>query len=523
MAGQQGQYADRAESVGEVVAHGTTTPTATVIAKTEIGLPTSSIERMLFAALEHEGVRYCHWKSNIRLDQTLCGLQDIDLLVHPSDSGAFQRIINECGFKLTVSRMGAGHPGVFHALAWDNDHGRLLDLHAYHQLISGDSFVKSFRFPVEEDMLARSTSLMGVRIPDPSSELVLFLIRILLKHISIVETLKVNAHYDECTEELAWLLQRSEIAEAAAVSDNWFPSLRIPLPDMIECVAKGSIPARMAMGMRVAWALRHQRRLGHVAGLCSRIMRTGKHYAVRLRSRRNLTLLTGGAWIALVGPKGTGKSTLASLLAKRLGKNLDVKTIHVGKPPATWLSMLPRLLLPAARKALPNERLSQYEKPERRAERRYSTYFIIGKLIVAYDRQRLLDRSMRAMASGTIVISDRCPGTNAKGLDGSAFDDLAVTRASSRVQRWLMERERAIYRQLPQPRLVLKLNAPIEKAIERDLARRKPGGPDPSAIQRRWTLESEAEFAKSTVCQIDTDGDIEETLRAVVTRVWQHV
>lgn len=506
-----------------LVAPGTTVPLAPITSKDQSDLRPSSIELMLFAELERQGIRYCHWKSNIRLDKTLCGREDIDLLVHPSDADAFQRIINECGFKLAVSRMGAGHAGVFHALAWDPDVGRLLDLHAYHQLVSGDSFVKSFRFPVEEDLLARTAPLMGVHIPDPASELVLFLLRMLLKHNSIVEIVKVNAHYDECRDELSWLLQRSDINEAAALCEDWFPSVQIPIRQMIDCIAKGSILLRVAMGMRVAWALRYHRRLGHAAAGFSRIMRVGKHFAMRFRSRRNLSLLTGGAWIALVGPKGTGKSTLAKLVAETLGKNLDVKTIHLGKPPATWLSFLPRLFVPAVRKALPNERLSEYEKPERRAERRYSTFFVVGKLLVAYDRRRLLTRSMRAMSSGTIVISDRCPATNATGLDGSAFDDLAITQAGSPFQRWLMERERSIYRRLPKPRLVLKLSAPIATALKRDLARRKPGGPDPNAVLRRWTLESEAEFAKSILCSIDTDGDLEETMRKAVTCVWQSV
>lgn len=506
-----------------LVAPDPTAPLASAINKDETGLRPSSIELTLFAELERLGIRYCHWKSNIRLDKTLCGREDIDLLVHPSDADAFQRVINACGFKLAVSRMGAGHAGVFHALAWDPDIGRMLDLHAYHQLVSGDSFVKSFRFPVEDDLLARTSSLMGVRIPDPTSELVLFLLRMLLKHISIVEIVKVNAHYDECRDELSWLLQRSDISEAEALCDDWFPSVRIPVRQMIDGIANGTIASRVVMGMRVAWALRHQRRLGHVAAGFSRIMRVGKHFAMRIRARRNLSLLTGGAWIALVGPKGTGKSTLSKLVAERLGKNLDVRTIHLGKPPASWLSFLPRLFVPAVRKALPDERLSEYEKPERRAKRRYSTFFIVCKLLVAYDRRRLLTRSMRAMSSGTIVISDRCPATNATGLDGSAFDDLSITQARSFFQRRLMEWERSIYRRLPKPRLVLKLSVPIATALKRDFARGKPGGPDPSAVRRRWALESEAEFAKSIVSPIDTDGDLEETVRTAVTRVWQSI
>jgi thymidylate kinase len=234
-------------------------------------------------------------------------------------------------------------------------------------------------------------------------------------------------------------------------------------------------------------------------------------------------LLGGGAWIALVGPKGTGKSTLTNLLAKRLGTKLDVKQIHFGKPPASWLSFLPRLIVSVSRRARPNGRPGDVQESAQRTERQYSTWFLISKLLVAYDRRRLLTLSMRKVSSGSLVISDRCHVTNYTGLDGSAFDNLAITRAGSPLQRWLMKRERAIYQCLPRPRLVLKLSVPIETALKRDLARRKPGGPDPLAIQRRWTLESESEFANSTVCRIDTDGDLEETFRTVAARVWQSV
>lgn len=495
----------------------------TTLTNGEDNLQANSIGVMLFATLEREGIRYCHWKSNIRLRETLAGLEDIDLLVHPADSQAFQQIINECGFKPTVSRMGVGHPGVFHALGWDHDSGRLFDLHTYHQLVSGDSLVKSFRFPVEEDYLARTSSLMGVRIPESSAELVLYLLRILLKHTSMIEVRKVNSHFSHCRDELSWLLQRSDVDEAATLCDDWFPSLKIPVQQMIDCVATGSVASRMAMGMRVAWALRNQRRIGHVAAGFSRMMRFGRKYSSRLRRRRNLSLLTGGAWIALVGPKGTGKSTLTKLLAKRLGAKLDVKQIHFGKPPATWPTFLPRLLVAAARKALPKKHRDKDENPEIQTERPYSTLFIIRKLLLAVDRQRLLTRSMRTMSSGTILISDRCHVTNATGMDGSAFDDLAISRARSSFQRRLMERERAIYQCLPRPRLVLKLSVPLETALKRDLERCKPGGPNPIAVQRRWTRESGSEFAKSTVCLINTDADIEETLRAVAARVWQSI
>lgn len=483
----------------------------------------SAIAVNFFAALDREGIRHCHWKSNIRLDETLSGRTDIDILVHPGDAHAYLRIISECGFKLTVSRRGVGHPGVFHALAWDANSGRMLDLHSYHQLVSGDSLVKSFRFPFEEQFLAHTTSLQDVRVPEPSAELVLFLVRILLKHTSLIEIRKVSGHYGPVRHELSWLLERSDAANAAERYGEWFPTVRIPFGRLIDCVANGSLASRVSMGMRLSWALRHQRRIGHVAAIFSRMTRFGLKYAGRLRKRRNLSLLAGGAWIALVGPKGTGKSTLAKLLAKNLGSKLDVARIHFGKPPRTFITYLPRLLVSAARKAGPREGVDHPGATEGSTELQYSTPFVVSKLLTAIDRRRLLARNMRAMASGTIVISDRCPVTNATGMDGSAFSDLAVSRARSPLQRWLMERERAIYRGLPRPRLILKLSVPLETALERDLARDKRGGPKPDAIQRRWSLESGSEFAGSTVCPIDTSGTIEDTLRTVTARVWDSI
>lgn len=479
--------------------------------------PPSAIALRLFDMLEREGIGHCHWKSNIRLAGTLRGTEDIDLLVDPLDAGALQRIIHDCGFKLAVSRMGVGHPGVFHAVAWDADLGRLLDLHVYHQLISGDSLVKSYRFPVERELIARSVAGTGARITDPAAELLLYLLRILLKHSSLIEIRKVNSHFATCREELDWLIHRCDVGEAEALCREWFPSLGIPIREMVECVATGSLGARVMTGLRVARAMRHHRRIGHVAAACSRLLRFGDKYANRLRSRRSLSLLAGGAWIALVGPKGTGKSTLAKLVARRLGSKLDVQRIHFGKPPRTWRTFLPAIVVAAARKVLRHASRG----PARSDTQSHSTLFVISKLLVADDRRRLLARALRAVASGTILISDRCHVTNGTGMDGSAFDDRAVACARSPLQRWLMEQERAIYRSLPRPRLVIQLSVPLETALQRDRDRRKRGGPDPAAVQRRWSREKGSEFAGSTLCRVDTAGTLEDSMKEVAAQVWQ--
>jgi hypothetical protein len=148
--------------------------------------------RSLIKSLEQKGVRYCHWKSNIRLEETLAAAEDIDLLVDPRDASRFHTALLENGFKLAQSRSGIGHPGVFHALGLDETSAELVHVHAYFQIVSGDSLVKSYRLPIERSLLEQTRHLHGIKIPTPEAELVVFALRIALKHVDPIEILMAN-------------------------------------------------------------------------------------------------------------------------------------------------------------------------------------------------------------------------------------------------------------------------------------------------------------------------------------------
>src|SRR3546814_123307 len=181
-----------------------------VQAPTDERVPAKQATRHFFDCLEELGISYCHWKSNTRLEATLAGREDIDLLVDPRCDARFRTALARCGFRTAVSRAGAGHPGVFHAVALDSATGELVDLHAYHQIVSGDSLVKSYRFPIERLLLGSTCRLEGVRVPDPSAELALFVLRISLKPVSPIEILKTNRSYSKVVAELAWLSERGD-------------------------------------------------------------------------------------------------------------------------------------------------------------------------------------------------------------------------------------------------------------------------------------------------------------------------
>jgi hypothetical protein len=475
----------------------------------------------LFAALDEQKVDYCHWKSNVRLQRTLAGLEDVDILVGRSDLAPFQTALLRHGFKLAQSRAGLGHVGVFHWLGLDAATAEVVDVHAYCRIVSGDSFVKNYRFGTEATLLTGARMMHGVRVPAAEAELALFALRIVLKHTSPVELLKANRRYGKTVGELQWLRDQASEEEAAALCASWFPAIGpVLFRQILAAVADPrGMGRRVLLGWKVARRLRSIGRLRPFSAAGSRGWRVLWFALGKLRGRRDLVLGAGGIVVALVGPKATGKSTLSRELAKRLGRHLDVALIHAGKPPPTVLSFVPRLFVPIGRALLPRERLGVYEMPQRRAAKRYSLLYVLRMTLLAHDRRRLLRRAFRQATAGTVVISDRYPSGVTGAIDSSCFDEEALAKCTG-LKRLLMRWERRIYRDLPRPDLVLRLRAPLETAIQRDELRGKEGGPDPDAIRRRWDLEIGAEFSGTPLVEIDTSLPVAGSLRAALLAVW---
>ncbi|MBV1797542.1 hypothetical protein [Siccirubricoccus sp. G192] len=250
----------------------------------------------LLAALDGRGVRYCHWKSNIRLAQALTGKEDLDLLVHREDAGPFQAALAEAGFKRAASRAGLGHPGVFHALALDEAMGRLVHVHAYVQIVGGDSLVKSYRLPIETLLLSDRRLLHGLPVPAPEVELAVFALRIALKHAGPVEAAMANRDYRGVVEELAWLRGQADEEQASRLFTALVPEAGPALfSRLLEAIgSERALGRRLLLGSLLAWRLRGLRRLGPVAAIRSRLRRVAALAARRLSRRKDMVLETGG-------------------------------------------------------------------------------------------------------------------------------------------------------------------------------------------------------------------------------------
>src|SRR5437773_2571742 len=156
--------------------------------------------RALFDALQGAGVRYCHWKSNWKLVEALRGERDLDLLVHRGDASRFLSVVGAVGCKPGRSD---GHPSLCHYYGFDEESGRVFDLHVYHRIITGGT-IKEYHLPLESALLrgARPPE-EGVCVPERAAERVSSVMRRGLDYAVPSEAL-IPRDRAAASEDLRW-------------------------------------------------------------------------------------------------------------------------------------------------------------------------------------------------------------------------------------------------------------------------------------------------------------------------------
>jgi thymidylate kinase len=484
--------------------------------------------RLLSQALDAAGIRYCHWKSNRKIDEALRGETDLDLLVARRDAARFQALIASLGYKPGV---GQASPSICHYYGLDEVSGILVHLHVYYRIVTGGTVLKNHRLPLEDMLLGRVQRVDELYTPDRAAELVCFVIRKALEYASPSEALFLAREGDAVVTELAWLRETVADDDVSRLLREHLPAL--PLAVFLRCreaIASGSVVRRFLACRRLAAHLRSRARYRrpHAAMIRGRRILARVAFAVMGRHVRDV-LLSGGAVIAVVGSDGAGKSTIVRGLGDWLAECLAVRSIHAGKPPPAWLTLAPRLLLPLLRRLTPGYRTTSVEmagdeKTARGAQalrgRRLFFLYPLRALMLAYERRRLLVRAHRAASRGELVLCDRYPTVQPGVPEGPALAFLA--QDPSRLYSWLARVEADIYRTIPPPDVVLHLDVPVDLACHRNLTRDKPGGPKPgNYIRLRHAQTTALTFPGVPVHSVTTSSGIEETLRSVKQIVWK--
>jgi thymidylate kinase len=250
-------------------------------------------------------------------------------------------------------------------------------------------------------------------------------------------------------------------------------------------------------------------------------------YGRLTRSKKGMILQSGGAVIAFVGPEATGKSTLLTASRRWLGEHFVVNQIHAGKPKSTPLTMLPNILLPLLRSALPTYRQSKiatdYASLEQshEAPKVYPLISAIRSVFLAYDRRALLSRAFARAANGNIILCDRYPSMSTGAPDGPQLQQFEIDPKRYPIQAWLAHIEKRLYHEIPSPDMVISLYVPIEVALLRNKNRGKEEPED--YVRFRHSLAANLEYGNSPVYKINTDQTLDTTVLEVKKNIWRNL
>jgi hypothetical protein len=136
-------------------------------------------------SLNEEGINYCHWKSNAAIDRSASGDNDLDLLVSRADAQRFTEILYQLGFKEAQVLPEEQLPGIRDFYSFDEVTTRLIHVHAHFQLVLGHDLSKNYHLPLERSYLDSADQGELFRLPAPEFELVVFVIRMILKHSTL--------------------------------------------------------------------------------------------------------------------------------------------------------------------------------------------------------------------------------------------------------------------------------------------------------------------------------------------------
>ena len=478
--------------------------------------------------LSKKGVNYCHWKSNYHLAHAMSGKEDWDVLVNKLHFNSFLETIISVGAKEARSNNDTSQYGVYHYYILDEQSGTLVHLHIYLLVLTGDSLVKSHRLPFEKLLLNNLTQSI-VPTPTKEAELIVFMLRNALKLNSPLDIyLHVRAQAS-IKNELNWLSDDCDMEKVYQLTGEFFPQLdRIHLQNFISSLSsENKIITRIVIASRISACLSQYRRFGWIYSqvLTTKIL-LKIIYSKFVENKKYMKFQNGGKIIAFTGPQAVGKSTLSKMIREWLGAEFQVSVIHVGKPPATLLTLPVRLILPMMRILFPKQKSTFIEKEiemSGSSDRRISLIHVVRKLILGYERRKILKTIFRKASNGEIILCDRYPSDIAGAVDGASFSNELIELQSSALKRYLMRQETKLYENIFPPDIVISLSISVEEAIRRDQMRDKIGPKDPDYVRFRHTMSAQPNFNNSHVIKIMTDRPLDTTALEIKKKLWRFV
>lgn len=494
----------------------------------------------LLDMLHNRGIRYCHWKSNAHLNDSVSGHADLDILVDYRQASEVQAILAFAGYRRISNVFSTRYPAIEDFIALDADAGRLSHCHVHYRLVLGERLLKGYRVPWEELVLSTRQWRpdVGIFVAEPAIEMILLILRGALKLRTRDHLLRlVGARYADgaMKHEFEWLRARIDPARCIELCKRELGEEAAHVVE--EILALGLTPRRLTRFRRAARATLSRFRI--FGPFHSRLVRWLREMAwteatistryLHLARLRHRVLPTGGVRVAFVGADGSGKSSLCRDVEMVFSKKLDVVRIYFGSGdgPASWFRWPLRLLLNVVRRLRGGGlRTRSNEDTNGGGQARAllaGKCLVLAKafwaLVLSLEKRQKLRAAWMASNRGALVIADRYPQAQVVGFNDGPLLHRWMNHPNP-LLRSLARWEAAPYEwaEACPPDLVFRLNVSAEAALKRK------SSTSWDEVQRRIAAVRSITFRPPAITiEIDADLPYDQVRRVVLKEIWEHL
>lgn len=373
-----------------------------------------------FQKLEQNNIRYVHWKSNLNLHNALLGHDDLDILVHPNDQKDIEDVFKQLNIIRGYSEKDIWQDGVFHYYGIDEETLQIVHIHLHYTLPVGYDYNKNFILPIVDNVIETRGKLHNVYVSSPEYEYIILVIRIMIKNaltpfllsspktqIRLLRGGKIVSGYS--LEEFNDLSEKINRKKLRAFLIDSLPFLEVEFFEICESVIikNNSLIAFLKVANKLKKKLKPCRDKNEINSFLVSFYRLNRN---RVRNFVNKIISNpikgskipenGGRIYAFIGGDGAGKSTNISKLERNLSKTFKTTSIHIGKPPKSFLGAI----LYYISKSFNTFRLKSLSSN-------------LMYLRLAIDRKRAFLKAEKYKKKGIIVILDRIPTEGITAMD----------------------------------------------------------------------------------------------------------
>ena len=468
---------------------------------------------------EAENLNWCHWKSNIRLKDSLSGRTDLDILVHPEHIDIFQLKLKKCKFVEFKSPPWGNYSGVTNWLGNDPKTGKIIHFHLHERLLTGLKSVKAHSLPWNRIFLEATIKdkYSGFPIIPTSLEVHLLMTRELSKSsiISrfyfmkfrgniidkfIVEEMQALLNLSDNKDIISWgnILwgeDNSKEISKILISREWFEFRNL---NRLSKLSKNTLEKYS----NISWYQSFFIKLFNVS-LRNITIFLAKFFG---KFSAKMTLKKQGPIISIVGCDGAGKTTLNNALKKWLSCRVETKALYLGSK-NIFMKFLQKKL--KSKKVIRKFVSVKNIKNNKLIKLFFAVYSAHMKLYT-------INRAKYLSKKGKVILTDRITQTEFLGDIYDSSSDLDINKLNL-LERILFKYEKFIFKKISyfKPDLIIRLVVKPEIAIKR-----KPNH-DFEVLKNKSNIFNKLKFEGIQKIDIDANQNFEEVLKQAKNNIWE--